>query len=120
MPIPPQLRKPRKPREVTLAQVLRAVPEAEWQQTVIASAERAGWKVYHTHDSRKSNPGWPDLFCARDKSADDRRCLGIELKKDGEDPRPDQREWLELLVRCGIECFILRPSDRDELESFFR
>ena len=33
--------------------------EADFQATVIELAELQGWRVYHTHDSRRSQPGLP-------------------------------------------------------------
>jgi hypothetical protein len=38
-----------------------ALSEAEWQQQIIDLARLCGWDWYHVYDSRRSNPGWPDL-----------------------------------------------------------
>ena len=40
--------------------------EAQFQAAVIQYAELKGWMVYHTHDSRGSRPGFPDLTMVRD------------------------------------------------------
>ena len=38
-----------------------AVTEKQFMQQVIELARVLGFKVYHTHDSRRSQSGWPDL-----------------------------------------------------------
>ena len=40
--------------------------EREWQAQVVSAAQALGWTTYHTHDSRRSNKGWPDLVLVRD------------------------------------------------------
>ena len=35
--------------------------EDQWQSAVIEYARLMGWLVYHTHDSRHSEKGFPDL-----------------------------------------------------------
>lgn len=107
----------RRRREATLADILKAVPEDEWQFTVKRTAETFGWTVFHTFDSRRSDIGFPDLHLLRER---DRRQIVIECKKDGEQPTPAQLNYLELFHRCGVEAWVLRPSDRDELESILR
>ena len=37
------------------------VTEKAFQTAVVELAELCGWKVYHTYDSRRSAPGFPDL-----------------------------------------------------------
>ena len=39
--------------------------ETELQDLVLKAAEWQGWLVYHTHDSRRSSPGFPDLAMVR-------------------------------------------------------
>lgn len=41
------------------------VTERELQSAVIECARLLGWLVYHTHDSRHSAKGFPDLVCVR-------------------------------------------------------
>lgn len=82
--------------------------EAEWQRQVIDLARMYGWRVYHTFDSRRSSPGWPDLVLARAPV-----FMVVELKTDKGRVRPAQREWLELLAACGVEAHIWRPRDVD-------
>lgn len=38
--------------------------EAQFQAAVVQLASLHSWVSYHTHDSRRSDPGWPDVvFC---------------------------------------------------------
>lgn len=53
-----------------------SITEAQWQRTVIEAAAALGWRCYHTHDSRRSQEGFPDLVLVRD------RVLFVELKID--------------------------------------
>jgi hypothetical protein len=69
--------------------VLAQVSEAEWQQSVVSLARLYGWRVYHTHDSRHSTAGFPDLVLVRG-----RRLIFLELKREGKEPDPEQRGWL--------------------------
>lgn len=66
-----------------------------------------GWLVYHPFDSRRSEPGYPDLTMVR------RRVLVFaELKTLKGRLRPEQREWLECLASVpGIIVKRWRPSD---------
>ena len=46
---------------------MTTLPQTEkaFQFAVIQLARLNGWMVYHTHDSRRSEPGWPDLALCR-------------------------------------------------------
>lgn len=46
----------------------RWVRERDFQAAVMELARLLGWRVYHTWDSRKSEPGFPDLVLVRDAS----------------------------------------------------
>lgn len=65
----------------------RAVTEREWQRQVIDALTLHNWTIYHTHDSRRSNPGWPDLFAVH--PAGD--CFAAELKRETGKVTPEQR-----------------------------
>jgi hypothetical protein len=49
--------------------------EKQFMATVIEAAQTLGWLVYHTHDSRRSESGFPDLVGVRRD-----RILFIEVK----------------------------------------
>ena len=54
------------------------VSEKELMTTVCTMAQLHGWLVYHTYDSRRSTPGFPDLCLLRPS-----RCILAELKSQG-------------------------------------
>lgn len=83
--------------------------EKQWQAEVVRAARLLGWTAYHTHDSRRSEPGWPDLALVRD------RLVMAELKTDTGRISPDQQRWLDLLGGAGIETYVWRPRDIDEV-----
>jgi hypothetical protein len=88
--------------------------EREWQTQVVEAARLLGWSVYHTHDSRRSEPGWPDLALVRD------RLVMAELKTDTGRVSDDQRRWLDMLDAAGVETYLWRPKDMDEVLSVLR
>jgi hypothetical protein len=49
--------------------------EKQLQGAVVELAKRLGYLVYHTFDSRRSNPGWPDLVLCKPP-----RLIFAELK----------------------------------------
>ena len=92
------------------------VTEKQLQSDIIRIAKRCGWKVYHTHDSRRSEYGYPDLTMVRRD-----RLIFAELKRELGKPTPEQSEWLEALsVVPRIEVFIWRPQDWTEIEGVLK
>lgn len=85
-----------------------AVPlsEKQLQQAVIDLARLLGFAVYHTHDSRRSVSGYPDLTLAKG-----RRLIFAELKTAKGRVKPLQQEWLDRLQRTGAEAYVWRPAD---------
>lgn len=91
----------------------RTMSEADWQNEVTRLAHLYGWRLqYHTHDSRRSNPGFPDLVLINAQAA---RILFLELKTEKGRPTPEQQAWIDALRGCGLHAHILRPSDADLL-----
>ena len=39
----------------------RGISERAWQDVVVQAARLMGFHVYHAYDSRRSEPGFPDL-----------------------------------------------------------
>lgn len=88
--------------------------EREWQAQVVDAARLLGWRVYHTHDSRRSEPGWPDLALVRD------RLVMAELKTDTGRVSQAQSDWLAALRDAGVETYLWRPSDWDAVLATLR
>lgn len=86
----------------------RLMTEAALQACVIALAQRNGWLVYHTHDSRRSQPGYPDLHLIHPATG---RSLFRELKTQKGRLSPAQREWLDGLTATGADAAVWRPAD---------
>lgn len=92
------------------------VTEREWGRTVTEAAKVCGWAVYHTWLSVRSEPGWPDLVLVRPP-----RLVVAELKREKGKLTERQGYWLDLLRACpGIEAYVWRPSDWDEVQRVLR
>ena len=62
--------------------------------------------AFHPYDSRRSTGGWPDWVIAGPHGV-----LVRENKREGENPRADQRVWLRLLKAAGWDVDVWRPRD---------
>lgn len=94
------------PRQPTLEGV--AVPELterQWQTKVVEAARALGWWSYHTHNSQRSDPGFPDLVLVRE------RVVYAELKREKGRTTKTQDQVLDLLRHAGQEVHVWRPSD---------
>lgn len=89
-----------------------AITEKEFQTQVLGLARLSGWCCYHTHDSRRSAPSFPDLELVPPPIV-----VFAELKTQAGKLRPEQRGWLSSLEACeGVEGRLWRPSDWPEIE----
>lgn len=88
--------------------VARRMSEATFQARVLAHAKTLGWHCYHTHDSRRSQPGFPDLVLVHEVQG---RVLYRELKTQQGRIRPEQTAWLRLLTAANQDATVWRPSD---------
>ena len=85
--------------------------ERDFQRMVQDAAGYLGFMTYHTHDSRRSNPGWPDLVLLKQG-----RMICLELKTEKGRIRPEQEVWIAELAQVpGVTARIVRPSDLDEI-----
>lgn len=83
--------------------------EREFQGIVIELAQLHGYELrYHTHDSRRSAPGFPDLVLVSTRRA---RVLFRELKTDKGRTSKDQLKWLAGLTAGGADTGVWRPAD---------
>jgi len=70
--------------------------------------ELCGWLrllAYHTHDSRRSTAGFPDLVIAG------RAVLFAELKRDTGRLSPAQIIWGDRLIAVGAWYVVWKPAD---------
>lgn len=92
--------------------------EADFQQQVLDLAAMYRWRAYHTHDSRRSHAGFPDLVLVRAP-----RLIFAELKTAAGRLTAAQAGWLEELRdvadagrfsradRGAVEVYLWRPAD---------
>ena len=107
--------------------VVKVRTEAAFQAQVVELAGMLGWEVYHTYDSRRSNPGFPDLTLVRSGI-----LIFAELKMEPGSMSSAQLRWFALLfevslnvrentqaepdVTLPVRAFVWTPDDWDEIE----
>lgn len=100
--------------------------EASFTQTVIELFRLNNWLVYHTHNSRHSERGFPDLVMVRSgviiiaELKTDSGALtkgGMAGNKRTKRWRPGQEDWIREIDACaGVLCFLWRPRDWNFIE----
>lgn len=80
--------------------------EAELQRLVAEACDRLGLLHYHTHDSRRSEPGFPDSVIVGPGG-----ILFRELKSRDGKLSPEQRRWGSRIERAGGNWAVWRPVD---------
>lgn len=107
--------------------------EKEFQGHVLSLAVAKGWRCYHTYDSRRSQPGFPDLVMVRGG-----RIVFAELKSERGKLSEPQMEWILALreVEERVDYYVMdagwddpsdtmlvqcwRPSDWPEIERILK
>lgn len=99
--------------------------EDEFTTSVRQTAEAYGYLAYHTHDSRRSTSGFPDLVMIRVRQLAVRVVIAElklhpETQKRGR-PTDDQERWLEAWRAVGeamaggpaalLRVYVWRPPD---------
>ena len=85
------------------------ISEREFQWIVQQVVQLHGFELqYHTYDSRRSEPGFPDLVLVSTRQG---RILFRELKTDKGRVSPDQRKWIDGLTAAGGDAGVWRPED---------
>lgn len=74
------------------AAAARAMSEDELQAAIIGLAPALGYLCFHVYDSRRSNPGFPDLVMVGPH-----RLIFAELKDEKNKATLDQQDWLARL-----------------------
>jgi hypothetical protein len=80
--------------------------EAELQAQILDLCKHMGLLAYHTYDSRRSVPGFPDLVIVGKD-----HMLYRELKTDRGRVSEEQDLWLEALHHVGADAKVWRPRD---------
>lgn len=97
---------------ITAAEHRASVAEAMTEDALLAQVRRlasdVGWLTYHTHDSRRSESGFPDLVLISPRQG---RILFRELKTMRGRVSPDQKIWIEGLTAVGQDAGVWRPDD---------
>jgi hypothetical protein len=79
-------------------------------------ARTCGWLRYHTWKSIHSPAGFPDEVLVRPP-----RLVFAELKSASGRLKPEQEAWLEALQQVpGVDVFVWRPDDMDEIAEALR
>ena len=83
--------------------------EAQFQKWITDTAELYRWTWRHARDSRRQNlSDLPDLMLIREP-----RLLFLEVKTMKGKVSDGQRTMLDRLIKCDVEAYLVRPSDRD-------
>lgn len=89
------------------------ISEKAFMARVVECAKSHGWRVYHTHNSRRSAKGFPDLVLVRRGV-----CVFAELKRSrAESPTAEQAAWLADLAACGLPAHLWTPEAWNEIEA---
>jgi hypothetical protein len=90
--------------------------ESQLREQIRDLCKITGWKMYFTFNSMHSPKGMTDLILCRPP-----RVIFAELKREGQDLKPDQEQWRDLLLECpGVEWYIWRPSDIERITNVLR
>ena len=85
--------------------------ESDFQSQVRALCRFYGLTVYHTHNSQRSDPGFPDLVIVGASGV-----LFRELKTEVGRLRPMQKFWISVLQSAGQDADVWRPSDLERIK----
>lgn len=86
--------------------------EKHFMAAIVQLARALGWKVHHTFDSRRSEPGVPDLLLAKMG----RPVVFLECKREGGQLTAAQASWLQTLRGCpGVVAHAVWPSEWDAI-----
>ena len=92
-----------------------AMTERKFQALVNRTFSEHGFLVYHTHDSRRSEPGFPDTVMVKNGVV-----IFAELKREKGRVSPAQARWLKALEEVSgstprVKTRLWKPSDWPEI-----
>lgn len=86
-----------------------AISEKDFSQQFSDAAKMYGWTMrYHTFDSRRSSPGFPDWVLIHPGRGE---CIFVELKNERGKLSRHQQNWIKALEAAGQRVFVFKPSD---------
>lgn len=107
--------------EELLRVTYREMSEKQFQQRVVDMARTTGWLTYHTYNSRRSEPGFPDLVMVH--PTERRPVIFAELKRETGKVSMEQKRWINAL-RSAFELLdrhvvieIWRPADLPRIQA---
>ncbi len=80
--------------------------ERELLDSIRAACKWGGLLTFHAYDSRRSEPGFPDLVVVGPHGV-----LFRELKADRGRLTSEQQIWLDRLAEAGADADVWRPGD---------
>ena len=91
---------------------LKHITEREFAGGIVQQAKALGWLVGFVWNSKHSPAGFPDLTMVWPP-----RVIFAELKRMKGKTSVHQEQWLHELRDCpGVETYLWRPSDRDQID----
>lgn len=93
-------------KRATEAQLLPGLSEEAFQRCITDYCQLRGLLFFHDHDSKRNNPGFPDLVIVGRT-----HTIWRELKTDKGKLRPDQEKWITALQATGQDVSVWRPRD---------
>ena len=89
----------------------RAMSEDELDDVIREACRVRGLLAYHTHDSRRSAPGFPDWVIVGKGGAIMRECKGYNARGRLGKLTPAQWTWLRTFQNAGIDATFWAPED---------
>jgi len=85
-------------------------PEDTILRNLVKEGTNLGWLTYHTHDSRRSPEGFPDLVMVRGNT-----MLAWELKSETGQPTRAQLTWVAALMQVTrLDVRVVRPEGLED------
>jgi hypothetical protein len=96
----------RRQERLSTADLAAEISEKDYQQQIVDLARLQGWRVFHCFDSRRSEPGFPDLILVRGIT-----MLCMEVKREDAKMDTAQQVWLDLLQQVRtVSAVMVKPS----------